>query len=316
MSRQGCCCLVLPMGSSFENEDESYDNSNGTEQKQECSDLYLDDKNVDLAWQIDPRKLLIKGVIGRGTYGTLHRAVYEGQDVAAKLLDFGDHGIRTDIELVSLKQSFQREVSLWHKLEHPNITKCIGASLGTPGLKIPLQDSINGGHIEVPPNVCCVLMEYLSGGTLKSYLIKNKKQKLALKVVIKIALDIALGLSYLHSRKIVHRDVKTENILLDNLGMVKLTDFSVACVETSDPKDMTGEMGTLGYMAPENLRPTIPRCCPVSLSSLMRSCWDAKPEKRPDMEQIVSKLQAIDTSKGGGMIPSDRNQGCFCFQKC
>lgn len=62
-------------------------------------------------------------------------------------------------------------------------------------------------------------------------------------------------LSYLHSQKIVHRDVKTENMLLDKTRTVKIADFGVARVEASNPNDMTGETGTLGYMAPEVLFP-------------------------------------------------------------
>lgn len=58
-------------------------------------------------------------------------------------------------------------------------------------------------------------------------------------------------LSYLHSKKIVHRDVKTENMLLDKTRTVKIADFGVARVEASNPNEMTGETGTLGYMAPE-----------------------------------------------------------------
>lgn len=60
-------------------------------------------------------------------------------------------------------------------------------------------------------------------------------------------------LSYLHSKKIVHRDVKAENMLLDTQRTLKIADFGVARVEAQNPKDMTGETGTLGYMAPEVL---------------------------------------------------------------
>lgn len=65
---------------------------------------------------------------------------------------------------------------------------------------------------------------------------------------------LVCSLSYLHSEKIVHRDVKTENMLLDKTRTVKIADFGVARVEASNPNDMTGETGTLGYMAPEVFR--------------------------------------------------------------
>jgi serine/threonine protein kinase len=52
-------------------------------------------------------------------------------------------------------------------------------------------------------------------------------------------------------KKIVHRDVKTENMLLDKTRTLKIADFGVARIEASNPHDMTGETGTLGYMAPE-----------------------------------------------------------------
>lgn len=64
-------------------------------------------------------------------------------------------------------------------------------------------------------------------------------------------LFIICSLSYLHSKKIVHRDVKTENMLLDTRRTLKIADFGVARVEAQNPQDMTGETGTLGYMAPE-----------------------------------------------------------------
>ncbi|EPS60963.1 protein kinase [Genlisea aurea] len=66
-----------------------------------------------------------------------------------------------------------------------------------------------------------------------------------------------------------------------------------------------------------NLRPEIPRCCPTLLANVMRRCWDANAEKRPEMDEAVAMLEAIDTSRGGGMIPLDQSQGCcfFCFRR-
>lgn len=308
-------------------------------------------------WEIDLAKLDIRSVIAHGTYGTVYRGTYDGQDVAVKVLDWGEDGIATAAETTALRASFRQEVAVWQKLDHPNVTKFIGASMGTVNLKIPSNtspDAINS----LPTRACSVVVEYLPGGTLKKYLIRNWQKKLAFKVVIQLALDLARGLSYLHSKKIVHRDVKSENMLLDSHRALKIADFGVARVEAQNPRDMTGETGTLGYMAPEvldgkpynrkcdvysfgicfweiyccdmpypdlsfaevssavvkqNLRPEIPRCCPSSVANIMRRCWDANPEKRPEMDEVVKLLEAINTSRGGGMLPNDQAHGCFCF---
>ncbi|KAL7198743.1 hypothetical protein ACSBR2_021110 [Camellia fascicularis] len=309
-------------------------------------------------WEIDLAKLDIRNVIAHGTYGTVYKGAYDGQDVAVKVLDWGEDGIATAAETAALRASFQQEVAVWHKLDHRNVTKFVGASMGTSNLKIPLNSNSSDAHNSLPSRACCVVVEYLPGGTLKKYLIRNIRKKLAFRVVIQLALDLSRGLSYLHSNKIVHRDVKTENMLLDSHRTLKIADFGVARVEAQNPRDMTGETGTLGYMAPEvldgkpynrkcdvysfgiclweiyccdmpypdlsfaevssavvrqNLRPEIPRCCPSSLASIMKKCWDANPGKRPEMDEVATLLEAIDTSKGGGMIPDGQAHGCFCF---
>lgn len=309
-------------------------------------------------WEIELAKLDIRHEIARGTYGTVYRGAYDGQDVAVKILDWAEDGMVTSAEAAAIRASFRQEVAVWQKLDHPNVTKFIGASMGTTNLKIPSQSATSDSHNSLPSRACCVVVEYLPGGTLKKFLIRNKRKKLAFKVVIQIALDLARGLSYLHSKTIVHRDVKTENMLLDANRTLKIADFGVARVEAQNPRDMTGETGTLGYMAPEvldgkpynrkcdvysfgiclweiyccdmpypdlsftdvssavvrqNLRPDIPRCCPSSLASIMRKCWDANPDKRPVMDEVVKLLEAVNTSKGGGMIPEDQAHGCLCF---
>ncbi|PKI49458.1 hypothetical protein CRG98_030150, partial [Punica granatum] len=138
-------------------------------------------------WEIDPSKLIIKSVIARGTFGTVHRGVYDGQDVAVKLLDWGEEGHRTEAEIASLRAAFTQEVAVWHKLDHPNVTNFIGATMGSSDLNIQTEN----GHIGMPSNVCCVVVEYCPGGALKSYLIKNRRRKLAFKVVVQLALDLA-----------------------------------------------------------------------------------------------------------------------------
>ncbi|KAG0458342.1 hypothetical protein HPP92_023179 [Vanilla planifolia] len=156
--------------------------------------------------------------------------------------------------LLTLRSSkCSHRYSLWFKLLLYCFLTCVFVIVcwgfnGTADLNIPCNDQNS-----LPPRACCVVVEFLPGGTLKQYLIKHYHRKLPYKVVIQLALDLARGLSYLHSKKIVHRDVKTENMLLTVSGAVKIADFGVARVEAQNPKDMTGETGTLGYMAPEVL---------------------------------------------------------------
>ncbi|KAK9003383.1 hypothetical protein V6N11_060947 [Hibiscus sabdariffa] len=201
-------------------------------------------------WEVDLAKLELRYVIAHGTYGTVYRATYDIKDVAAKVLDWSGGGTAA---IAAMRASFKQEVAVWHKLNHPNVTKFVGASMGTSNLKIPLKYPSADGCSSLPSRACCVVVEYLPGGTLKQYLIRNRRKKLALKVVVQLALDISRGLSYLHLKKIVHRDVKTENLLLDGHKNVKIADFGVARVEAWNPCEMTGETGTLGYMAPEVL---------------------------------------------------------------
>lgn len=97
-------------------------------------------------------------------------------------------------------------------------------------------------------------------------------------------------LSYLHSQKIVHRDVKTENMLLDKTRTVKIADFGVARVEASNPNDMTGETGTLGYMAPEV-------CSFLFFSQLIRHLIRSIVHKMLPFDSIVVSCPSFITRK-------------------
>ncbi|KAL9995452.1 putative dual-specificity kinase TKL-Pl-4 family [Helianthus debilis subsp. tardiflorus] len=118
-------------------------------------------------WEIDLAKLDIRNVIAHGTYGTVYKGVYDGQDVAVKVLDWGEDGLATAAETANLRTSFRQEVAVWHKLDHPNVTKFVGASMGTSDLKIPSNNTSNMGQNSLPSRACCVVVEYLPGGTLK-----------------------------------------------------------------------------------------------------------------------------------------------------
>ncbi|KAM3278020.1 hypothetical protein ACQJBY_045727 [Aegilops geniculata] len=297
-----------------------------------------------LEWEIDLAKLDIQNQVASGTFGVVYRGTYDGNDVAVKVLDWGQEGQESSSKH---REAFEKEVAVWQKLDHPNVTKFVGASMGTSQLKIPAGKK--GGSSHGPGQRCVVVVEYQHGGTLKTLLFQHRDKKLPYKKVVQLALDMARGLSYLHAQKIVHRDVKAENMLLDRKKSVKIADFGVARVEAQDDDNMTGQTGTLGYMAPEvlegrpydhkcdvysfgvllwetyccalaypnysiadisyhvvklGIRPDIPRCCPKPLSEIMTRCWDGNPDHRPEMAEVVAMLERIDTTKGKSMTPA------------
>jgi len=92
-----------------------------------------------------------------------------------------------------------------------------------------------------------LVMDLLSGGDLR-YHIAKKKTFTEQETKFFIA-NLILSLEYIHSQKIIHRDVKPENLVLDSNGYVRLTDFGVAKINESDNSSETS--GTPGYMAPE-----------------------------------------------------------------
>ncbi|KAF2604846.1 hypothetical protein F2Q70_00027436 [Brassica cretica] len=93
------------------------------------------------------------------------------------------------------------------------------------------------------------IMRVYGTGSIYNFL---HKQKFAFKIqtLLKVALDVAKGVCYLHQNNIIHRDLKTANLLMDEYGIVKVADFGVARVQIESGV-MTAETGTYRRMAPE-----------------------------------------------------------------
>lgn len=72
-----------------------------------------------------------------------------------KLLDWGEEGHTSEAEIVSLKADFAQEVAVWHKLDHPNVTKFIGATMGASCLQLQTES----GPLAMPNSICCVVVE-------------------------------------------------------------------------------------------------------------------------------------------------------------
>eukprot|EP00261_Vitis_vinifera_P031002 XP_019072245.1 PREDICTED: serine/threonine-protein kinase STY8 isoform X2 [Vitis vinifera] len=173
-------------------------------------------------WEIDRRLLKIGERIASGSCGDLYRGVYLGQDVAVKIL-------RSEHLNESLEDEFEQEVAILREVQHRNVVRFIGACTRSPHL--------------------CIVTEYMPGGSLYDYLHKNHNV-LKLPQLLKFAIDVCKGMGYLHQNNIIHRDLKTANLLMDTHNVVKVADFGVARFQNQEGV-MTAETGTYRWMAPE-----------------------------------------------------------------
>ncbi|BDA41364.1 Serine/threonine-protein kinase STY17 [Coccomyxa sp. Obi] len=172
-------------------------------------------------WELDPADIVFEEKIASGAFGDLYKGTYCGQEVAIKIL----RNVHTDSQQY---QEFLQEVAIMRKVRHKNVVQFIGACTKKPNL--------------------CIVFEFMAGGSIYDYMRKAGQLKLSL--VLKIGTEVCRGMDYLHKRKIVHRDLKAANLLMDETGTVKIADFGVARVMNSTGV-MTAETGTYRWMAPE-----------------------------------------------------------------
>ncbi|KAJ0410480.1 hypothetical protein ATCC90586_000650 [Pythium insidiosum] len=176
--------------------------------------------------------LLLGDKIGHGAYGEVFVGEYRSVPVAIKRLS-PQH--RHDIKLL---ESFLNEAKLTASLQHPRIIHFVGIA----------WDTSSDVH---------VVTEYMSGGDLRSLLSMYRQQRRPTgfdQHKLRIALNIVEALSYLHARQpqVLHRDLKSRNVLLSTQHEAKLIDFGVSR-ERAD-STMTAGVGTLRWMAPEVMR--------------------------------------------------------------
>ncbi|MBA0843365.1 hypothetical protein Goarm_000562 [Gossypium armourianum] len=165
--------------------------------------------------------------IGIGGFGATYRAeIAPGISVAVKRLAVGRfQGI----------QQFHAEVKTLETMRHPNLVTLVGYHASETDMFL--------------------LYNYLPGGNLENFIRERSTRAVDWKIIHKIALDIAHALAYLHDEctpKVLHRDVKPSNILLDNDCNAYLSDFGLSrLLGTSETHATTGVAGTFGYVAPE-----------------------------------------------------------------
>ena len=162
--------------------------------------------------------------VGTGAFGDVLKASYQGTDVAVKRL-------RLDPSQPQAAEDFRRELRVLCGLRHRHVVQFLGACTTGPDL--------------------CLVMDFCGFGSLYGVL-HNRRQNITAAHVLRWMADTCRGMMYLHSRSIIHRDVKSGNLLLDDSGVIKVADFGLARAHGPTSNLLT-LVGTYPYMAPELL---------------------------------------------------------------
>ncbi|CAL9103549.1 unnamed protein product [Musa acuminata var. zebrina] len=164
-------------------------------------------------------------LIGQGAFGPVYKAqMPTGETVAVKVLATNSK---------QGEKEFQTEVLLLGRLHHRNLVNLVGYC------------AEKGQHI--------LIYVYMTNGSLASHLYSEKNEALRWDLRVNIALDVARGLEYLHDGAVppvVHRDIKSANILLDHSMRARVADFGLSREEMVSHQ-ASNIRGTLGYLDPE-----------------------------------------------------------------
>uniref|UniRef100_A0A1J3FIW8 non-specific serine/threonine protein kinase n=1 Tax=Noccaea caerulescens TaxID=107243 RepID=A0A1J3FIW8_NOCCA len=205
-------------------------------------------------WDIDFSELTVGTRVGIGFFGEVFRGVWNGTDVAIKLF------LEQDLTAENM-EDFCNEISILSRVRHPNVVLFLGACTKPPRLSM--------------------ITEYMELGSLY-YLIhmSGQKKKLSWHRRLRMLRDICRGLMCIHRMKIVHRDLKSANCLVDKHWTVKICDFGLSRIMTDDNMKDTSSAGTPEWMAPELIRnePFTEKCDIFSLGVIM---WELSTLRKP-----------------------------------
>ncbi|XP_042468008.1 probable serine/threonine-protein kinase SIS8 [Zingiber officinale] len=249
-------------GDSHQEMDCTSDKSIGTESTKSENALQ-DVVEFEIIWE----DIILGERIGLGSFGEVYHGDWHGTEVAVKRF------LHQDISSDALEE-FISEVRIMKRLRHPNVVLFMGAITRVPNLSI--------------------VTEFLHRGSLFR-LIHRPNNQLDERRRLRMALDIARGMNYLHNCTpvIVHRDLKSPNLLVDKNWVVKVCDFGLSRIKHNTFLSSRSTAGTAEWMAPEVLRnePSDEKCDVFSFGVILwELCTLQQPWEGLNPMQVVGAV--------------------------
>lgn len=199
-----------------------------------------DEDDLDFLQPMEDLKWIKGQLIGAGSFGSVYLALnaLTGELMAVKQVETSGGSAAAEARKKSMLDALEREINLLKDLQHPNIVQYLASSKE--------DDHLN------------IFLEYVPGGSVAAML--NSYGPLPEPLIRNFVRQILTGLAYLHDKDIIHRDIKGANILVDNKGGIKISDFGISKkVETgllTSGNHRPSLQGSVFWMAPEVVKQT------------------------------------------------------------